>query len=134
MKLHLPLVALLALAPLTAMAPATAFAADLSIEISTAEAHAGFAAKADTIEHVHMHLHHALNCLVGPKGRAFDAKALNPCAGKGNGAIHDTTDAAQKAELKKAVKEAKAGLRATDMATAVKDAKAVAATLAGANK
>jgi hypothetical protein len=110
--------------------PATAFAAaNVSTEMSTAATHAGLAAKASDIKTVHMHLHHALNCLVGPKGKGFDKNQLNPCANSGNGAIPDSANAAQKAKLKKAAKEAKAGLATTELDKAVKDAEAVAATI-----
>ena len=78
---------------------ATAFAADLGSEITNAQTHAGLAAKAADINGVHMHMHHALNCLVGPGGDGFDAKQMNPCAQSGNGAIPDEMDAAKKAKL-----------------------------------
>ena len=42
---------------------------------------------------VQAHLHHTLNCLVGPGGDGFDAKQMNPCAQAGNGAIPDAKDA-----------------------------------------
>ena len=48
---------------------------------------------------VQMHLHHAVNCLVGPAGKGFDASAGNPCGKAGAGAIPDSTDSAQKAKL-----------------------------------
>ena len=41
---------------------------------------------------VYAHLHHTINCLVGPGGKTFDARALNPCKDLGN----DSADAAQK--------------------------------------
>ncbi len=59
--------------------PAAAFA-DAHSEIVNATEHAGYAAAAADIAGVHAHLHHALNCLVGPGGNGFDAKELNPCA------------------------------------------------------
>jgi len=73
---------------LTAL-PASAQAADPAQEAATAGLHAGLAAKAATIEQVHMHLHHTVNCLVGPAGQGFDAKEANPCQKLGNGAIPD---------------------------------------------
>ena len=36
-----------------------------------------------------MHLHHTLNCLVGPQDKLFDASAGNPCQGQGNGYLPD---------------------------------------------
>ena len=51
------------------------------------------AAQATDLNTVHMHLHHALNCLVGPNGKGFDAKEMNPCAHAGNAdnTIDDTS-------------------------------------------
>lgn len=62
---------------------------DPSTELKTAMAHAGFAAKSETLQAVTMHLHHTLNCLVGPQGERFDAAAENPCRGQGNGYLPD---------------------------------------------
>lgn len=36
-----------------------------------------------------MHLHHTLNCLVGPQDKLFDASAGNPCQGQGDGYLPD---------------------------------------------
>jgi hypothetical protein len=58
-------------------------------EIKTAIAHAGYAAKADALNGVHLHLHHVLNCVVGPQDKMFDAAAGNPCKDQGNGALPD---------------------------------------------
>jgi len=77
----------------------TAFAADIGSEITNAQTHAGLAASAANLDGVHMHLHHALNCVVGPAGDGFDAKQMNPCAQSGSGALTDETDAAKKAKL-----------------------------------
>ncbi len=97
-------------------------AADAASEIVTAAQHAGYAAQSSTIDMVHTHLHHTLNCLVGPNGMDFDSSALNPCKNSGNGAIPDTNDAAKQKALEKAAGEARAGLKADDLATAQKDA------------
>jgi hypothetical protein len=64
-------------------------AGDPSAELKTAVTHAGFAAKYDTMKEVTLHLHHALNCLVGPQDKLFDAAAGNPCQGQGNGYLPD---------------------------------------------
>ena len=56
---------------------------------------ATLASQATAIDGVHMHLHHTLNCLVGPSDSRFDAKQINPCAGSGSGAIPDEPDAAK---------------------------------------
>jgi len=68
-----------------------------------------------------MHLHHTVNCLVGPSGQGFDAKEANPCQKLGNGAIPDTTDSAMKAKLSAALAKAQAGLKSDDL-TAAKQA------------
>jgi hypothetical protein len=112
-------------------AAAPAFA-DVAGEIAIAQTHAGLAGKATAIDGVHMHLHHALNCLVGPAGTGFDPGNANPCAKAGNGAIADSTDAAQKAKLEAAVAKAQAGIAATDLAAAQADATATADAIGAA--
>ena len=111
---------------------ATAFAADLGSEINNAQAHAGLAAQAANIDGVHMHMHHALNCLVGPNGEGFDAKQMNPCAQSGNGAIPDSTDAAKKAKLETAKTQLMQGIAATDLKAAQAAATSAQATIASA--
>ena len=123
---------LIAASCVAALALPTAALADAAQEIATAQTHAGLAAKAPAIDGVHMHMHHALNCLVGPKGDGYDSTNMNPCASQGNGAIPDSSDAAQKAKLTQAVATLKAGLASSDMATAGKDATDAAATLGSA--
>jgi hypothetical protein len=115
-----------------AMALPTAALADVSAELTVASSHAGYAAKATAIDMVHMHLHHVVNCLVGPAGTGFDATNANPCAKAGNGAIPDSTDAAQKAKLADAVTKAQAGIAATDLAAAQADATDAAAAIGSA--
>lgn len=109
---------------------APASAADAAKSAETAAQHAGFAAGSSGLKGVHMHLHHALNCLVGEKGDGFDADELNPCKATG-GAIPNTTDAARKAELEKAAEMARAGIAETDLAKAQADASEVQKTLTG---
>ena len=96
--------------------------ADENSEITNAATHAGLAAQAADLGGVHTHLHHTLNCLVGPKGVGFAANEINPCANAGNGAIPDAADAAHKASLEAAANTARAGIAATDLATAKKAA------------
>lgn len=110
----------------------TAFAADLGSEITNAQTHAGLAAKAANLDGVHMHLHHALNCVVGPAGEGFDAKQMNPCAQSGNGAIPDSTDAAKKAKLETAKTQLMQGIAATDLKAAQAAATAAETTIASA--
>jgi len=109
-----------------------ALAADASGEITNAAMHAGLAAKASDIAGVHTHLHHAVNCLVGPGGAGFDAKEMNPCANTGGGAIPDSTNASTKQKLEDALAKANSGIAATDLAAAQKDASAAAAVLKSA--
>jgi hypothetical protein len=99
--------------------------ADASSEIATAAQHAGFAAAAANLPQTHMHLHHAVNCLVGPQGAGFDKTNMNPCAQKGNGAIPDESDTAIKAKLQGVVAVAEDGIASTDEAAAKNDATSV---------
>lgn len=108
-----------------------AFAA-LSDEVSTAQTHAGLAAAQTDVAKVHMHLQHAVNCLVGPSGDGFNAAPGNPCKGKGNGAITDATDGAQRSKLTAAAATAKAGIADTDLAAAQATAKQTADAIAAA--
>jgi hypothetical protein len=105
-----------------------AAAADVKKEIETAAQHAGYAQASTELKMVHTHLHHTINCLVGPKGKTFDAKALNPCKDLGNGAIPDA-DSAMKKKLQAPLDKARAGLKAKELATAQKDAGEVEAML-----
>ena len=107
----------------------TAAVADGPQAIATAANHAGLAAAAGGIEMVHTHLHHVVNCLVGPGGDGFDAGPGNPCANAGGGAIPQTADAATKAKLAAAATQAKAGIANADMAGAKKTASDVQAML-----
>ncbi|HEY2834936.1 MAG TPA: hypothetical protein VGI89_00105 [Rhizomicrobium sp.] len=97
----------------------TALAAvSLPAEIANARTHANNAANAPTIEAVHTHMHHAINCLAGAKGDGYDASQMNPCANAGNGAITDQTDAAKKAKLESAKATLMKGLGENDVKTA----------------
>jgi hypothetical protein len=118
--IHLSLTSVVAV--LLTASSAAALAADPAQEIGTAATHAGFAAQAATIEQVHMHLHHTVNCLVGPKGKGFDANEANPCQKLGDGAIPDTADATAKAKLTRALANAGAGLKSDDLTAARKAA------------
>ena len=68
---------------------AQAYAGDAALQAETAAQHAGFAAGSDGIDSVRAHMHHALNCLVGPDGDGFDGSFGYPCDGMGGGAITD---------------------------------------------
>jgi hypothetical protein len=109
--------------------PTVGMAADLKAEIATAGQHAGMAAAASDIATVHMHLHHTINCIVGPNGAGYDAKQMNPCQNQGAGALPDATSASTKTSLQTAVTQAQAGLATNDVSAAQKDAGNAAATL-----
>ncbi len=111
-----------------ALMPAAALA-DGPQAIATAANHAGLAAGGGDINAVHMHLHHVLNCLVGPGGNGFDAAPGNPCANAGGGAIPQTADAATKTKLETAATQARAGIANADMAASKKTASDVQAML-----
>jgi hypothetical protein len=119
------------IASAVAMLLPTAAFADITAELATAQTHAGLAAKAPAIDGIHMHMHHALNCLEGPNGTDFDKTNMNPCASQGNGAIPDAS-AAQKAKLTEAVADLKTGLASNDLATAAKNATEAAADIGSA--
>lgn len=107
---------------LLGMAIAPAALADTASEIATAADHAGYAAASQNIDGIHMHLHHAVNCLEGPKGKDFNRAVENPCAKDGKGAIPDASDAATRTKLEGALATALAGIAADDSAAAKKDA------------
>lgn len=109
---------------LLAVSPAAA--ADLRAEIMRAAEHAEYASEATSIDDVHFHLHHSLNCLVGPAGQGFDGTQLNPCRGAGDGILADVHDAALAAKFEDAARKARAGLATNDLAVAKSDATDVA--------
>ena len=99
--------------------------ADAKSEIATAAQHAGLAAAAPDLPQTHMHLHHALNCLVGPQDGDFDKTNMNPCAQQGKGAFPDESDADIKTKLQSAMAAAEDGIASSDEATAKKNAATV---------
>jgi hypothetical protein len=119
--------ALVLAAPLAFAAPV--FAADLGAELSNAQSHAGLAASSRDLNSVHMHMHHALNCLVGPNGDGFDSKQMNPCAQSGNGAIPDESNQVKKSRLMQARDQLQTGIAATDLKAAQGAAASAQATL-----
>ncbi|OOG60199.1 hypothetical protein [Rhodanobacter sp. C03] len=114
--------------------PILAQAADsdstVSKQVGTASAHAGMALGAADLKTVHAHLHHVINCLVGPSGKEFDAQEADPCKGQGQGAIVDAKgDAASESRLHAALTEAEHGLKSTTLDGAHADAQQVLTTL-----
>ncbi|MDE2273858.1 MAG: hypothetical protein KGL00_06630 [Gammaproteobacteria bacterium] len=98
--------------------PCSFAAGNASQEIATAAAHAQMAAAAADKSTADMHLHHAINCLVGPGDRRYDAQAGDPCKGMGNGAMHDLGHApAEQVRLQQALMQAELGLRADSLDT-----------------
>ena len=102
-------------------------------EINTAHAHALMAQSATSVAMAHTHLHHVINCLVGPAGKGFDAAAGDPCKGQGNGAIpNSAADHALHAKLESALGDAQAGLKSESLAAVQQEAGKAAAVLQGA--
>lgn len=116
-----------ALSALASFLPGGAFA-DADQAVATAAQHSALAANASEIAMVHRHLHHALNCLVGPDGEGFDAAAGNPCAAAG-GAIPQTSDSDMKMKLEMAAKEIRDGIANESADGAKEKATAVQAML-----
>lgn len=99
-------------------------------EIKTAHAHALMAQGASSLDMAHTHLHHVINCLVGPNGDSFDAAAGNPCKGMGNGAIADASgNTALESKLKNALGHAQAGVQADQLGAVHKHASEAVASL-----
>lgn len=109
---------MIALVGLIAASPASL--ADGPEAIATAAQHAGLAAAADDLAGATRHLHHTLNCLVGPDGAGFDAGAGNPCNDAG-GAIPQTSDAATRGTLEETAMKLREAVEDDDLA-AVKEA------------
>jgi hypothetical protein len=103
--------------------------ADVATEVSTAANHAGLAAGAASLPMAQMHLHHVLNCLLGPASKGFDSTAANPCKDQGSGAIPDTSDVLKKEMLQRAASNAMDALKDTELDAVKKDASNIQATL-----
>ena len=91
--------------------------ADAASEIATAAQHAGLAAAAPNLLQTHMHLHQAMNCLVGPLDADF--------AQQGKGAFPDESNPDIKSKLQSAMSLVADGMASSDEATAKKDAATV---------
>lgn len=110
-----------------AFAPGTA-RADGPQATSTAAQHAGFAAGGADLASVKRHLHHALNCLVGPEGEGFEAGTGNPCSAAG-GAIPQAADAATTEKLEKTAAALRTAIASDDLEVAKKAASDAQAAL-----
>jgi len=87
-------------------------------EIAAAATHAGLAAQESEIAGVHMHLHHTMNCLVGPKGEGYSAKDMDPCSALGNGAVVDAATRSTVLGVNTAILGTKKGLEEQDVTKA----------------
>jgi hypothetical protein len=120
---------------ITVLSGCFAFAAlaqtpSLKDEISTAHKHTQLAQGSSTLDTAHMHLHHVINCLVGPNGAGFDAAPGNPCKGQGNGAIPDSaSDQAVQGQLQAALSAAQAGLQSDSLPAVKQEAAKAGAAL-----
>ena len=103
--------------------------ADSKSQIATAVEHAGLAAAAPNLVQTRVHLHHAMNCLVGPLDADFDKSNMNPCAQQGKGAFPDESNPEIKTQLQNAMSAAAEGIASKDEATAKKNAATVKSLL-----
>jgi len=113
--------------------PMAGFAAgNANQEIATAATHAKMAANAADTATAIMHFHHVINCLVGPKGKQFDADAGNPCNGMGNGAMNDVAQKSlEHAKLQHALTLAEQALHADKLETTQQYAARISEALKG---
>ena len=112
------MLAAVAVASLASLVPQAA-SADAKQAEGIAAMHAGLAAGAANINAVHTHLHHVLNCLVGPGGDGFDAMPGNPC-GMAGGAIPQENNAEMKTKLLNVAAQVRTGIGNNDVAEAKK--------------
>ena len=108
---------------------ASAMSPQLDKEIAAAASHAGYAAAGGDLSTVRMHLHHTINCLVGPEGKGFAVKEMNPCSALGNGALNDASEKGTMIALEAALGSANAALEEDDLEKAKAGATAVQSML-----
>lgn len=114
---------------IAAFAPSAALA-DAAAAKATAATHAGLAASQDAIGGVRTHLHHTLNCLVGPEGEGFDDSVGNPCAREGSYAIPETADMEMKESLEELAEKVRMTIASDDLMAAKETATEVQGMLA----
>ncbi|HEY1889744.1 MAG TPA: hypothetical protein VGG63_05020 [Steroidobacteraceae bacterium] len=113
-------------AVLLSSSAALAHAGDAAKELATAGTHAQLSAASQSKEVATMHLHHTINCLVGPHGRGFDAAAGDPCKAMGNGALMDSPKKSDlHAKALRALMAARRGIAAKDLSAMHKAASEV---------
>ncbi len=107
-------------------APNTAMAADQEglAEAGTAFHYGRMASVASGADGARTDLQEAINCLVGPRDRSYQATAGDPCKGRGKGALSDITDASVRQQLRFAVGEALRGLAQPDLTSVQMNARA----------
>lgn len=105
---------------------------DAAKELATARTHAQLAAASQSVVVAKMHLHHVINCLVGPHGDGFDASAGNPCKGMGDGAQQDAQgDRAKLDQVSHALAYARRGVAAKDLSAVHEATAGVVKSIAG---
>jgi hypothetical protein len=132
----------------TAALTATAFMgcpafAGIGEELTIAQTHALLAFRTGGrgergIATAQTHLHHVINCLVGPGGAGYDVTPplMDPCAAdKSNkGALNDATSADQKQKIQSAIDLARASLAITDNARLQEQTTALADAIGAAKE
>ena len=124
--LGMSLVGMLMIQPITAYA---ASATSVSSEIAAAAIHAGLSAESTTLQVANMHLHHTLNCLVGPSGTGFNSSYFNPCAHLGHGAIPDSGNSRETLKLRHIAEQVRTALKDGQLRTVQKDASRIESEL-----
>jgi hypothetical protein len=106
--------------------PKTSYNGFTDQELNTAKIHADHAASGKDLADIKEHLHHVINCLVGPNGPGFDSNVEDPCARMGKGALNDVTaNSDEHRLLTQAFNEATNALTLNDVADAKSTAKKV---------
>ncbi|MFZ0501672.1 MAG: hypothetical protein WAU49_04220 [Steroidobacteraceae bacterium] len=109
---------------------------DVAKELATARAHAQLAEASQSMVVAKMHLHHVINCLVGPHAEGFDAAAGNPCKGMGEGAAKDAQVNRMRTtywtgQVRHALSYANSGIAAKNLADVHKAAAGVVQSITG---
>ena len=121
----------------------TAAFAGIGEELTVAQTHALLAYRSGGrgergIATARTHLHHVINCLVGPGGDGYDVTPplMDPCAADktNKGALNDATSPAQKQKVQAAIDLAKANLAITDNARMQEQATALADAIGAAKE
>lgn len=114
--------------------PMAAYATSASSEIAAAAKHAGLSAESTTLQVAHMHLHHTLNCLVGPTGTGFSSHDFNPCSHIGHGAIPDSGNSREALKLRHVADQVRVALKDAQLRSVKRDARQIEAELKDMNE